>query len=58
MLARALLLLLAPHCAWAGGSVSINIKDLGAIEGVQSLDIRGGKKLFVLRSSAEVVYKL
>ncbi|CAM9162032.1 unnamed protein product [Hapterophycus canaliculatus] len=41
MLTRALLLLLAPHCAWAGGSVSINIKDLGAIEGIQSLDIRG-----------------
>ncbi|CAM9731614.1 unnamed protein product, partial [Scytosiphon promiscuus] len=41
MFARALLLLLAPHCAWAGGSVSINIKDLGAIEGVKSLDIRG-----------------
>ncbi|CAM9302065.1 unnamed protein product [Ectocarpus fasciculatus] len=27
--------------ASAGGTVSINIKDLGAIEGIQSLDIRG-----------------
>lgn len=31
--------------ASAGGTVSINVKDLGAIEGIQSLDIRGSKQL-------------
>lgn len=36
-----LLLVLLPHEASAGGSVSVNIKDLGAIDGLQSLDIRG-----------------
>ncbi len=32
---------LLPRQTSAGGSVSVNIKDLGAIEGIQSLDIRG-----------------
>lgn len=35
--------LLLPRYTSAGGSVSVNIKDLGAIEGIQSLDIRGAK---------------
>lgn len=39
------LLLLMPAYASAGGSVSVNIKDLGAIGGIQSLDIRGAKRL-------------
>lgn len=37
------LLVLLPQEASAGGSVSVNIKDLGAIDGLQSLDIRGAK---------------
>lgn len=43
----ALLVLLPVACAGAGGSVSVNIKDLGAIDGIQALDIRGAKWLFV-----------
>lgn len=56
MFARAFLLLLAPNCAWAGGSISINIKDLGAIEGIQSLDIRGGKLSIYCSLSKVVAY--
>lgn len=43
MICPLLLLVLLPAYASAGGSVSVNIKDLGAIEGIQSLDIRGAK---------------
>lgn len=43
MICPLLLLVLLPVYASAGGSVSVNIKDLGAIEGIQSLDIRGAK---------------
>lgn len=43
MICSLLLLVLLPAYASAGGSVSVNIKDLGAIEGIQSLDIRGVK---------------
>lgn len=39
------LLALLPHEASAVGSVSVNIKDLGAIDGLQSLDIRGANKI-------------
>lgn len=53
MMAWLLLLagLLLPQHTSAGGSVSVNIKDLGAIQGIQSLDIRGER-----RERAEKVY--
>lgn len=51
MMLRFLLLVLLPAYVSAGGSVSVNIKDLGAIEGIQSLDIRGAKWFVCTRAS-------
>lgn len=36
-----LLLLLLPHYALAGGSITVSIKNLGAMTGVESLNIQG-----------------
>lgn len=56
MLCPLLLLVLVLPCSSAGGSVSVNIKDLGAIEGIQSLDVRGAKRLVLLHGAASKQY--
>lgn len=56
MICPLLLLVLLPAYASAGGSVSVNIKDLGAIEGIQSLDIRGAKWSMLARGREQEIY--